>query len=330
MEDAAEVVVAACVQAAQLVRIVDRCGQWVQRSGVGDALAVDVFEVHDQVLRRLCYGPGLVRYRLASKLIKGQPLGGTRDEWVVVHDAYQAAALAEQLHDDPVEGNPLHGRFHFNSRYQWFRDWVNGPHGQRLGLAPIPNERLTLRTLRRKLAIEIAYRPGGLLAAKVYLRHVSTATTEGYAARPGGAQAELLAEVNHHEQQRNLELVLAEFRNYQEGILPTGPGARSLTGFFPSIDNKLDQAAPAPKAQRSDRDVLDRPLVGMCDSARCPQATHQPCHRPVRAEHAKRTETFLGQLGTTRETERTRLQAGCDRALHVVTEIDAARQFQSE
>jgi hypothetical protein len=28
--------------------------------------------------------PGMVRYRLASKLIKGQPLGGTRDEWVVI------------------------------------------------------------------------------------------------------------------------------------------------------------------------------------------------------------------------------------------------------
>ncbi|MGW3627083.1 hypothetical protein [Streptomyces sp. NPDC000880] len=182
-----------------------------------------------------------------------------------------------------------------------------------------------------------------------------------YASRPGGAQAELLTEINDHEQQRNLELVLAEFRNYQEGILPTGPGARSLTEFFASIDGKLDQAAPVPKAQRSDRDVLnlltkrakvlhlgpanycwftepsralclklagtpsaDRPLVGMCDSACCPQATHHPCHRPVWAEHAERTEIFLGQLGTTRKTERTRLQADYDRALRVVAEIDAS------
>ncbi|MGO4757208.1 hypothetical protein AB4212_52850, partial [Streptomyces sp. 2MCAF27] len=47
--------------------------------------------------------------------------------------------------------------------------------------------------------------------------------------RPGGAQAELLAEVNKHESDRNLDLILAEFRNYQQGILPAGPGARSLT-----------------------------------------------------------------------------------------------------
>ncbi|MER5361572.1 hypothetical protein [Streptomyces sp. NPDC002785] len=162
-----------------------------------------------------------------------------------------------------------------------------------------------------------------------------------------------MAEVNGHEQQRNLELVLAEFRNYQQGILPTGPGARSLTEFFASIDEKLDPAAaPAPRTQRSDRDVLnlltkraavlhlgpanycwfadpsralclklagtpaaaDRPLVGMCDSARCPQATHHPRHRPVWAEHADKTKIFIGQLGTARKTERTRLQADFDRA----------------
>ncbi|MGW1055557.1 hypothetical protein ACWDBD_44665 [Streptomyces sp. NPDC001118] len=68
----------------------------------------------------------------------------------------------------------------------------------------------------------------------------------------------------------------------------------------------------------------------MCDSARCPQATHHPCHRPVWAEHAERTEIFLGQLGTTRKTERTRLQADYDRALRVVAEIDAANTMDEE
>ena len=62
----------------------------------------------------------------------------------------------------------------------------------------------------------------------------------------------------------------------------------------------------------------------MCDSARCPQATHHRIHRPVWAEHAERTKTFLGQLGKTRTTERARLQADYDRALRVIAEIDAA------
>lgn len=188
------------------------------------------------------------------------------------------------------------------------------------------------------------------------------ATTEGYASRPGGAQAELLAEVNKHESEHNLQLVLEEFRNYQQGVLPAGPGARSLTEFSVGIDAQLDAAsAAAPKVQRNDRDILnlltkrakvlhlgpanccwftdpsralclklagtptaDRPLIGMCDPARCPQTTHDPCHRPVWAEHAERTETFIGQLGATRKTERTRLQADHDQALRVVAEIDAA------
>ncbi|WP_328333073.1 site-specific integrase [Streptomyces sp. NBC_00455] len=312
--------------------------------------------------------PGLTRFRIGSKVVKGQPLGGTDDEWVVIEPVYRAVELAEQLHDSPQDGALLFGRFAFDVRYRWFRNWVNSRSGQRLGLAPIPDGPVNLRMLRRTLALEMAYRPGGVLASKIHLKHIAVATTEGYASRPGGAQAELLAEVNKHEGDRNLDLVLAEFRNYQQGILPAGPGARSLTEFFAHIDAKLDAtAAKAPKTQRSDRDVLnlltkrakvlhlgpanycwftdpsralclklagtptaDRPLVGMCDSARCPQATHHPCHRPVWAEHAERTETFLGQLGTTRKTERTRLQADYDRALRVITEIDAASTTDEE
>jgi hypothetical protein len=76
--------------------------------------------------------------------------------------------------------------------------------------------------------------------------------------------------------------------------------------------------------------TADRPLVGMCDSARCPQATHHPCHRPVWAEQAERTKIFLGQLGTTRKTERTRLKADYDRSLRVVAEIDAASTTMDE
>ena len=49
-------------------------------------------------------GPGLIRYRLAGKLIKGQGLGGLDDEWVVVEEADRAVALAEQLCDDTTPG----------------------------------------------------------------------------------------------------------------------------------------------------------------------------------------------------------------------------------
>ncbi len=68
----------------------------------------------------------------------------------------------------------------------------------------------------------------------------------------------------------------------------------------------------------------DKPLTGICDSARCPQATHHGAHRDVWAQHAQTTKTFLGQLGPARKTEKTRLQADYDRAMRVLNGIDTA------
>jgi hypothetical protein len=172
----------------------------------------------------------------------------------------------------------------------------------------------------------------------------------------------MLAEVNKHETERNLSLVLTEYRNYHNGVMPAGPGARELTAFFARVDGELGDdpgGAGPPKVQRSDREILnllskraktlhlqtanycwftdpsralclqlagtptaDKPLAGMCDSARCPQATHHVRHRPVWAEHLRSTVTFLGQLGPTRTAEKARLQADYERAQRVLDDID--------
>ncbi|GAA4507923.1 hypothetical protein GCM10023191_067020 [Actinoallomurus oryzae] len=153
-----------------------------------------------------------------------------------------------------------------------------------------------------------------------------------------------------------------QFTVIRTAPLAAGPGAREPTEFFAYIDAKLDPTdTPAAKVQRCDREILslltkratvlhlgpgnycwftapsrtlclrlvgtltaDKPRIGMCDSARCPQATHHPCHRPVWADHADKTKTFLGALGPTRRTERTRLQADYARATRVITAIDTA------
>lgn len=308
------------------------------------------------------HGQDKRRYRLTSKLIKGQPLGGTDEEWVVIEQVHHTVALAEQLIADDKHDALIFGRFSFGIRYPWLRDWINGPAGQRLGLAPIPAGHVNLRMLRRTLAHELAYRPGGLIAAKIALKHVTVATTEGYSARPGGAQAKLLAEIGEQEAHRSLQLVLSEFRNYQDGIMPAGPGARQLIKFFDHVDAAhTENSTTAPNVLASDQHLLnllskraqvlhlgaanycwftdpskalclklagtptaDRPLAGMCDSARCPQATHHPCHRPVWADTVTNTTVFLGSLGRTRKTERVRLQAELDRAQRVLTDIDTA------
>ena len=62
----------------------------------------------------------------------------------------------------------------------------------------------------------------------------------------------------------------------------------------------------------------------MCDSARCPQATHHPCHRPVWAETVTTNTAFLGRLGCTHTAERSRLQGELDRARVILDAIDAA------
>jgi len=205
------------------------------------------------------HGDGMTRYRLKSKLIKGQPLGGTSEEWVVIEAVHDAIGMAEQLsHLTGVPEDLVFGRFTLDLRYTWFRDWVNGHAGQRLGLTTIPGGTVTQRMLRRTLSRELAYRPGGLLAAKIALKHVSVATTEGYAARPGGAQGKLLAEIAEDEADRNLQIMLAEFRSYQDGIMPAGPGARELAGFFASIDASLaSHETAAPRVVGSDQHVLN-------------------------------------------------------------------------
>jgi hypothetical protein len=60
-----------------------------------------------------------------------------------------------------------------------------------------------------------------------------------------------------------------------------------------------------------------KPLIGMCDSTRCPQATHHACHRPVWAEHQTTTKVFLGNLGRGHRAERERLEADLARCEHV-------------
>ena len=305
-------------------------------------------------------GPGRVRYRLKSKLIKGKKLGGVWDEWVVAAEAYEAAGVARQL-AGPDASHLFPQTLVFHGRYERFREWVNGEEWARLGLAPIPYDPLNLRILRRTLAVEIAHRPGGLLAAKIQLKHLSVVTTEGYANRPGGAQAKFLAEVGESEHNRNLTLTLQAFRDFQAGRQPAGPGARDLVSFFRSVENELLQDTTAPQIKHSDQEVINllsqragtlhlgianycwfidpdkalclklgqakdrsRPLAGMCDSARCPQATHHPCHRPVWASAAASSKVFIGKIGRSQKAEKTRLTAEAERAEHVVAAIDAA------
>ncbi len=311
---------------------------------------------------------GGTRYRLASRRIKGEAFGGTEDAWVVTKDVHRAIAIAEAL-TGAAPGERLFAKAsnNSNSRYKALRSWVNGSCGQRLGLESLPDGPVNPRALRRTLAMAIAQRPHGLMAVKLHLKHVSVATAEGYAARPGGHQAAFATEVAAEEEAEHLRLTVAAYEDYQCGILPTGQGSRDLIAAFKAVDQALERHDAGPVTVIDDRRVervlkakaktlhlgignycwfsdpgkalclklagtpdTDEPLMGMCDSARCPQATHHPQHRQIWADHADNTQAvFLGNPRLSKP-ERARAQAAFDRATRIVTEIDAAGHLDEE
>jgi hypothetical protein len=61
----------------------------------------------------------------------------------------------------------------------------------------------------------------------------------------------------------------------------------------------------------------------MCDSARCPQATHHPCHRPAWQDRADTLEAFQANVRFPAGENR-RLRPELDRTLMVRGKIDAA------
>ena len=309
------------------------------------------------------HGDGMTRYRLKSKLVKGQPLGGTSEEWVVIEAVHDAIGMAEQL--SRLIGVPedlVFGRFSFELRYPWFRDWVNGPAGQRLGLAPIPG--------RRRQPADAAPDPGpraGLPARRAARRQVRAQARERRdhrrlrcpaRRRPGQAPSRDRRGRGRPEPPDRARRV-PQLPERHHARRPRSPRAHRV---LRRIDEDLaGHEAAAPRVVASDQHVLNllskraqvlhlaaanycwftdpsralclklagtpaagKPLAGMCDSARCPQATHHPCHRPVWADAVASTTAFIGSLGRTRTAERARLQAELDRAQRVLDSIDAA------
>ncbi|MFJ9508674.1 hypothetical protein ACIRPZ_33405 [Streptomyces anulatus] len=302
-----------------------------------------------------------VRFRLAGRLIKFQKFGGIPDEWVVIEQVDQAIALAERLVGRPP-GGALFNTIELHSRLTNLRNWLEkSGNRERWGLPVIPEGHVSARNLRRTLALAIAHRPGGLLAAKIALKHISVATTEGYAATPGGSQRLFLADVEEAQEEHRLELTVEAFREAQAGLLPSGPGAQNLIEAFHHVDAELKEAARSdPKVLTDDRHLesllrkvaktlhvgaanfcwfrdpskalclklagtpnAERPLVGMCDSARCPQATHHLRHRPVWLGQITTIDVFV-ESPRVAKGEKTRLIPERDRAERVVAEIDAA------
>lgn len=325
--------------------------------------ASELMELRPGCRSRVDLPGGRHRFRLVTRRIKNEAFGGVEDSWVVIEEVDRAVGLVEDLIGADCGGQPLFGRASNTSMVRWraLRELIDGERGRRLGLEPVPDGPVNPRALRRTLALAIAARPHGLMAAKIQLKHVSAATTEGYTARPGGHQATFLAETAAAEEAEKMRLTLAAYHDYKNGVLPAGRGARDLANAFDAADRLLARHEPGPVTVVDDRRVeqvlkakaaslhlgvgnycwfsdpakalclqmagtpgATEPMSGLCDSARCPQATHHRRHREVWADHAETTRTvFLGNPKLSRP-EKARAQAVLDRAERIIAEIDNA------
>ncbi|WP_133247466.1 hypothetical protein [Arthrobacter sp. H-02-3] len=304
------------------------------------------------------------RFILGSKIIKRRRFGGDPDEWVVlesVHKAVETAAELASLGKDHIFGAANIGSFVDN-----FRSWLAEPFAVRLGLAHIPPGPVNGRMLRRALSIEIGNRPWGLFAAKYHLKHASVITTEGYVARPGGAQAQFNREVLASESEHRLHLARQAVDDYRAGKVPAGPGARQLIEQLKLADEalRLEEVA-SPKVVKSDRAAENiireiaaalhvnvanycffrdpkqalclrlagktdakAPLTAMCDSARCGQASFGPEHLQIWTNYTANTEALAHSVATA-PGERIRLRLEVKRGKEVIRQIkDSTRDPQ--
>ena len=270
----------------------------------------EIAAIERNSIKREEFAPGVIRRRIQSSLLKGEPPGGRRETWVVIDEVTQAVELAEAL---ATSRNPL-ALSTFSSLYSEFRSWV-AEDGAMAGLQPIPEEwNLIPRQFRRKLAREVGWRPNGVIAGKIHLKHISVATTEGYAGKHGESVTAFQAEVDHERRQATAAAVERVIDAAERGEPVIGLGAASLAAAI--ADAGLADASDAPQVRDRDdavrtllkaradtlhigplahcwftdpsrarclRGVADktRPLVGSCEPTKCANATIHPEHAPV-------------------------------------------------
>lgn len=195
-------------------------------------------------------------YRVYSRIFKGQPLGGKKDSWRVIEPVKRAIEVLEELAPEGdeqllfmggrtarVESNEGYVP-DFGRRLDTFRTWQN-THGQVAGLPEIPDvgERpwhLYPNQFRRTLARELAFRPHGIIAAKVHLKHVRAAITEGYAGPPGEGAQEFLRELEQEDAAANEEVMRRRFEEWSANKVLTGGCLPRLAEEFAAIEKDLE------------------------------------------------------------------------------------------
>ncbi len=149
------------------------------------------------------------------------------------------------------------------------------------------------------------------------------------------------------------------YRQFEQGQMPAGPGADALLASFRAVEKELADHEPGPAKVVTDRQIelllkkasvlhlsaakycwfedpakalclklagtrsAAAPLTGLCDSSRCPQATHHIVHRSVWQTTAD-NGVVLPANPRIPPAEKARLRAEHERSMRVLEEIDTA------
>ena len=219
----------------------------------------EIVEIRPASIELLDDGLGVIRWRLRSKLVKGQRHGGRPESWHVIRPVVDAIKILERMHPngphDPLlthdlcrtnprpPGKPTQ-RLNFGGLLRDLIAWQNNS-GARAGLPPIPDIDgrrwpLAPRQFRRTLAREIAFRPHGTIASKIQLKHVHAHVTEGYWGPAGESAQRFIDELDREQRAASEQRVRQRFAEWQRGLPIAGGAQHRLTQEFTVIARELD------------------------------------------------------------------------------------------
>ena len=219
----------------------------------------EIVEIRPGSIEPLNDGIGVIRWRLRSRLVKGQRLGGRPESWQVIQPVVDTIEILERLHtggpDDPlltrdlcrVKPRPPHkpaGRLNFPALLRDLIAWQNDC-GARAGLPPIPDVDgrpwpITPRQFRRTLAREIAFRPHGTIASKVQFKHVHAQVTEGYWGPAGESAARFIEELDREQRAAREQRIRQRFNEWQQGLPIAGGAQHRLQQEFELTARELE------------------------------------------------------------------------------------------
>jgi hypothetical protein len=304
-----------------------------------------------ELTTRSCLPPrqikqGLFRYSLCSKRIKGEPLGGVVDEWVVIEPACRAVELATRL-AGAKSAPGRHGTRHVSFRPLRLHHSVQDVPtlGEQSGGHPT---RATFDPRRAGHGTHGAANPGPGTRPSTLRIAGSKSASETYfhchnrmifgsprwfpgplSRRDGHRRTQTQREARRHSLSRLPERCPGHWprRTFPHRHIPIHRRGNHQIGGQ-SAERRGHRSAYRTATQETGSHTAHPacqllPLAGLCDSARCPQATFHREHREVWAGCVKTTETFLGNpripVG-----EKTRLTAEHQRAQQVLKTIDIA------